>query len=40
MNGRIKIQGDMMKLMAMQAVVNPDDEVAAEVAREIRSITS
>jgi hypothetical protein len=40
MGGRIKIQGDMMKLMAMQAVVNPDDEVAAEVAREIRAITS
>ena len=40
MNGKIKIQGDMMKLMAMQAVVNPDDDVAAEVAQEIRSITS
>ena len=37
MNGRIKIQGDMMKLMAMQAVVNPDDEVAAEVARLIEN---
>jgi putative sterol carrier protein len=39
MSGRIKVQGDMMKLMAMQTSV-PDDEVARRVAEEIRQITS
>ncbi len=39
MSGRIKVQGDMMKLMAMQTSV-PDDEVARLVADEIRQITS
>jgi hypothetical protein len=39
MSGRIKVQGDMMKLMAMQTTM-PDDEVARRVAEEIRQITS
>jgi hypothetical protein len=39
MSGRIKVQGDMMKLMAMQTSV-PDDEAARLVAEEIRHITS
>ena len=38
MSGKIKVQGDMMKLMAMQTSV-PDDEVARQVAEEIRQIT-
>jgi hypothetical protein len=38
MSGRIKVQGDMMKLMAMQTSM-PDDEVARQVAEEIRQIT-
>jgi hypothetical protein len=39
MSGRIKVQGDMMKLMAMQTSV-PDDERARQVAEEIRQITA
>lgn len=39
MSGRIKVQGDMMKLMAMQTSV-PDDAAARLVADEIRQITS
>ncbi len=38
MEGRMKVQGDMMKLMAMQAAV-PDDERADALAAEIQSIT-
>lgn len=38
MSGRIKVQGDIMKLMAMQTSV-PDDAVAQQVAAEIRQIT-
>lgn len=38
MGGQIKIQGDMMKLMAMQAGT-PQDDTSAEVAGEIRAIT-
>lgn len=38
MGGLIKIQGDMMKLMAMQAGT-PHDDTATAVAADIRSIT-
>lgn len=38
MEGRIKVQGDMMKLMAMQAAV-PADELSEQLAAEIESIT-
>jgi hypothetical protein len=38
MAGKIKIQGDMTKLMAMQGA--PVDEVAKQVADEIKSITT
>lgn len=38
MAGRMKVQGDMMKLMAMQAAV-PEDERAEALAAEIQSIT-
>lgn len=38
MSGKIKVQGDMMKLMAMQTAM-PADETAQKVAEEIRSIT-
>jgi hypothetical protein len=37
MSGRIKVQGDMMKLMQMQAT--PPDETARKVADEIKAIT-
>ncbi|NNE12328.1 MAG: hypothetical protein HKN41_08810 [Ilumatobacter sp.] len=37
MEGRIKVQGDMMKLMAMQAV--PPNEASLELATEIQAIT-
>jgi len=38
MAGKIRVQGDMMKLMAMQATL-PQDEAAARIAEEIKSIT-
>ncbi len=37
MGGKIKVQGDMTKLMMMQAA--PPDETAKQVAAEIKSIT-
>lgn len=40
MAGRVKVQGDLMKLMAMQTVVDPADERAAMVADEIAAITA
>ena len=43
MEGRVKVQGDMMKLMAVQAQAAlpdaPGADVAAELAEELRSIT-
>jgi putative sterol carrier protein len=38
MAGRIKVEGDMAKLMAMQAT--PPDPAAQEVASRLRSITA
>lgn len=38
MAGKVKVQGDMMKLMAMQTAL-PDDETARQVAAEIKAIT-
>ncbi len=38
MAGKIKVQGDMTKLMAMQGA--PVDDVAKQVAEEIKAITS
>ncbi len=39
MTGKVKIQGDMMKMMAMQTAA-PDDEIAKKIATEIKDITS
>jgi hypothetical protein len=39
MSGKIKVQGDMMKMMAMQTAM-PQDEVAKTVAQEIKDITA
>ncbi len=39
MAGKIKVQGDMMKMMAMQTAM-PQDEIAKTIAQEIKSITS
>jgi SCP-2 sterol transfer family len=39
MSGKIKVQGDMMKMMAMQTSM-PQDEAAKEIAREIKEITA
>lgn len=39
MSGRVKIQGDMMKMMAMQTAM-PQDETAKQIATEIKDITS
>jgi putative sterol carrier protein len=38
MSGKIKVQGDMMKMMAMQTAM-PSDEVAKTIAQEIKDIT-
>lgn len=39
MGGRIKVQGDMMKLMALQTQM-PADEVAKGIAGEINDLTA
>jgi putative sterol carrier protein len=38
MAGKIKVQGDMMKMMAMQTSM-PQDEIAKTIATEIKDIT-
>ena len=38
MTGKIQVQGDMMKLMAMQAAM-PTDEASQKIAEEIKAIT-
>ena len=38
MTGKITVQGDMMKLMAMQTAM-PTDEASREIAEEIKAIT-
>lgn len=39
MSGKIVVQGDMMKLMAMQTAM-PNDEVSKQIAEEIKAITA
>ena len=39
MAGKIKVQGDMMKMMAMQTAM-PQDDIAKTIANEIKSITA
>ncbi|MFM2181903.1 MAG: hypothetical protein RJB61_197 [Actinomycetota bacterium] len=39
MAGKIKVQGDMMKMMAMQTSM-PSDEIAKQIAAEIKAITA
>ena len=39
MAGKIKVQGDMMKMMAMQTSM-PQDEVAKKIAAEIKDLTA
>ncbi len=39
MSGKIKVQGDMMKMMAMQTSM-PQDDIAKKIADEIKSITA
>jgi hypothetical protein len=38
MTGKIQVQGDMMKLMAMQTAM-PTDEASQKIAEEIKAIT-
>ena len=38
MAGKIKVQGDMMKMMAMQTSM-PQDDVTRAIAEEVKSIT-
>ena len=39
MSGKIKVQGDMMKMMAMQTAM-PQDDIAKTIAKEIKEITA
>ena len=39
MSGKIKVQGDMMKMMAMQTAM-PADDIAKQIAQEIKDITA
>ena len=39
MAGKIKVEGDMGKLIALQAVAAAPDPAAVEIARKIRAIT-
>jgi hypothetical protein len=39
MSGKITVQGDMMKLMAMQTAM-PTDEASRQISEEIKAITS
>jgi putative sterol carrier protein len=39
MNGQIKVQGDMMKMMAMQTAI-PENEFSQTIADEIKAITA
>ena len=38
MSGKIKVQGDMMKMMALQTVT-PDTDATRQIAEEIKAIT-
>ena len=38
MSGKIKVEGDMLKMMALQAAM-PQDEIAKTIAAEIKTIT-
>jgi len=37
--GKVKVQGDMMKMMALQAAM-PRDEIAFKISTEIKNLTS
>ena len=39
MGGKVKVQGDMMKMMALQTAM-PTDEASRAIAEEIKTITS
>jgi hypothetical protein len=39
MTGKVQVQGDMMKLMALQTAM-PNDEASRQIADEIKSITA
>ena len=39
MSGKIKVQGDMMKMMAMQTAM-PTDEASKAIANELKNITA
>jgi putative sterol carrier protein len=39
MGGKIKVEGDMMKIMGMQTAM-PQDAIAIKIAAEIKEITT
>lgn len=40
LSGKVKVEGDMTKMMLMQATQQPDDELAKQIAAEIQAITA
>jgi putative sterol carrier protein len=40
LSGKVKVQGDMTKMMLMQTTQQPDDELAKQIAAEIQAITA
>ena len=40
LSGKVRVEGDMTKMMLMQTTQQPDDELAKQIAAEIQSITA
>ena len=40
LSGKVKVEGDMTKMMLMQTTQQPDDELAKQIAAEIQAITA
>ncbi len=40
LSGKVRVEGDMTKMMLMQTTQQPDDELAKQIAVEIQAITA
>jgi hypothetical protein len=40
LSGKVKVEGDMTKMMMMQTTQQPNDELARQIAAEIQAITA
>ena len=40
LSGKVRVEGDMTKMMLMQTTQQPDDELAKQIAAEIQAITA